>query len=186
MLRQDGQRIRHELDKLAESPEPRHVEFGTLQERPGYRPRVGGMRIISERGNDAPREPYGRTRKDGAPGIHRVTVHEDEKEVEANFESLPNRIKSSRCYAPPVRRNYIPKADSETRPLGVPTFEDKVAQRAVLMPMQPIYEADFMTCSYNFQCARVAHDVLRAGIMDNGHGHLSWRVPRSVRAVRRY
>ena len=94
MLRQDGQRIRHELNKLAESPEPRHVEFGTL--RSGYR-WVGGMRIIFERGNEALREPNGRTRKDGAPDIHSVTVYKDEKELEANVESLPNRIKSSRC-----------------------------------------------------------------------------------------
>ena len=85
------------MDKLAESTEPRHVEFGTLQGRSGYRPRAGGMRIILERGNEALREPSGRTRKDGAPGIHRVTVYKDEKELEANVESLPNRIKSSHC-----------------------------------------------------------------------------------------
>ena len=125
--RQVGQRIRHELDKLAENRERRDVDIDTLKGRSGYRLRVEGMRIIFEHDNEALREAYGRTRKDGAPGIYRVTVHEYEKALEANLESLPNRIKSSRYYAPPVRRHYIQKSDSESRPLGVPTFEDKVA-----------------------------------------------------------
>ena len=135
MPRLDGQRIRHELDKLTENAERREVDIDTLKGRSGYRLRVEGMRIIFEHDNEALREAYGRTRKDGAPGIYRVTVHEYEKALEANPESLPNRIKSSRYYAPPVRRHYIQKSDSESRPLGVPTFEDKVAWQAVPMPM---------------------------------------------------
>ena len=100
------------------------------------------------------REAYRRTRKDGATGIDGVTAADYEKDLEANLESLLNRIKSGSYRAPPVRRHYIPKADGTRRPLGIPTFEDKVAQRAILMMLEPIYEADFLPCSYGFRPGR--------------------------------
>ncbi|MER8607449.1 hypothetical protein NKH48_27745 [Mesorhizobium sp. M1233] len=55
-----------------------------------------------------------------------------------NLESLLSRIKSGSYRAPPVRRHYIPKADGPKLPLGIPTIEDKVAQRAILMLLEPI------------------------------------------------
>ncbi len=115
-------------------------------------------------------EAYRRTRKDGAPGIDGVTGADYEKDLEANLEDLLNRIKSGRYVAPPVRRHYIPKADGTKRPLGIPTFEDKVAQRAVLMLLEPIYETDFLPCSYGFRRGRSAHDALddlRKGIIEH-------------------
>ena len=117
-------------------------------------------------------EAYRRTRKDGAIGIDGVTGDEYEKELGANLDGLQNRIKSGRCSAPPVRRHYIPKADGTKRALGIPTFEDKVAQRAILMLLEPIYETDFLSCSYGFRPGRSAHDALyalRTGIMEQGH-----------------
>ena len=117
-------------------------------------------------------EAYRRTRKDGATGIDGVTAADYEKELEANLADLSNRIKSGRYYAPPVRRQYIPKADGSQRPLGIPTFEDKVAQRAILMLLEPICEADFLPCSYGFRPGQSAHNALasvRAGVMDDGH-----------------
>ncbi len=115
------------------------------------------------------REAYRRTRKDGATGIDGVTAADYEKDLEANLDDLLDRIKSGRYFAPPVRRHYIPKADGTKRPLGIPTFEDKVAQRAILMLLEPIYEADFLPCSYGFRPKRSAHDALdalRKGIIE--------------------
>ena len=117
-------------------------------------------------------EAYRRTRKDGAAGIDGVTAADYERDLGANVESLLDRIKSGRYQAPPVRRHYIPKADGRKRPLGIPTLEDKVAQRAILMLLEPIYEAEFLPCSYGFRPGRSAHDALeslRSGIMGEGH-----------------
>ena len=117
-------------------------------------------------------EAYRRTRKDGAVGVDGVTAADYETELEGNLESLLNRIKAGSYYAPPVRRQYIPKADGRKRPLGIPTLEDKVAQRAILMLLEPIYEADFLPCSYGFRPGRCAHDALdalRTGVMEQGH-----------------
>src|SRR5438132_6028430 len=107
------------------------------------------------------RKAYRLTRKDGATGIDGVTAKEYEANLTANLSDLLDRIKSGRYRAPPVRRTYIPKADGSQRPLGIPTFEDKVAQRAVTMVLEDIYEQDFLPCSYGFRPGRSAHQALR-------------------------
>ncbi len=107
------------------------------------------------------KEAYRLTRKDGAPGIDGVTAADYEANLETNLLDLLERIRSGRYRAPPVRRTYIPKADGSLRPLGIPTFEDKVAQRAVTMVLEEIYEQDFLLCSYGFRPGRSAHQALR-------------------------
>jgi len=107
------------------------------------------------------KEAYRLTRKDGAPGIDGVTGADYEANLEANLLDLLDRIKSGRYRAPPVRRTYIPKADGSRRTLGIPTFEDKVAQRAAVMVLEAIYEQDFLPCSYGFRPGRSAHQALR-------------------------
>ena len=106
-------------------------------------------------------EAYTLTRKDGATGIDGLTAKEYEANLTANLLDLLDRIKSGRYQAPPVRRTYIPKADGSQRPLGIPTFEDKVAQRAIVMVLEAVYEQDFRSCSYGFRPNRSAHDALR-------------------------
>ena len=110
------------------------------------------------------REAYRRTRKDGAAGVDRQTAADYAEHLEANLQSLLNRAKSGDRYrAPPVRRVHIPKdKPGETRPLGIPTFEDKVLQRAVAMILEAIYEQDFYPFSYGFRPGRGAHDLLDA------------------------
>jgi group II intron reverse transcriptase/maturase len=117
------------------------------------------------------REAYRRTRKSGAVGIDGQTAAEYEQNLEDNLRSLLDRAKSGRYFAPPVRRVYIPKAGSPTekRPIGIPTLEDKVLQRAVVMLLEPIYEQDFRDGSYGFRPGRSAHQALESlwkGTMD--------------------
>src|SRR5262252_9131563 len=119
-------------------------------------------------------EAYRQTRKDGAPGIDGVTAQAYEANLEVNLQDLLDRIRSGRYVAPPVRRAYIPKADGSQRPLGIPTFEDKVAQRAIAMLLEPIYEQDFLACSYGFRPGRSAHDALRALDRAVHRGEVSW------------
>ena len=106
-------------------------------------------------------EAYRLTRKDGAAGIDGVTADDYATNLEANLLDLLDRIKSGRYQAPPVRRTYIPKADGSRRPLGIPTFEDKVAQRAIVMVLEAVYEQDFLACSFGFRPGRSAHQALQ-------------------------
>jgi group II intron reverse transcriptase/maturase len=119
-------------------------------------------------------EAYRRTRKDGAVGVDGQTAHEYAENLEENLRHLLERAKSGTYRAPPVRRARIPKGDgSKTRPIGIPTFEDKVLQRAVAMILGAVYEQDFRDCSYGFRPERSAHQALQElweGLMRVGGG----------------
>jgi len=107
-------------------------------------------------------EAYHRTRRNGATGVDGQTWDEYGENLESNLLSLLDRAKSGRYTAPPVKRVHIPKAGSpeQTRPIGIPTLEDKVLQRAVMMLLEPIYEQDFIQGSYGFRRGRGAHQAL--------------------------
>lgn len=100
---------------------------------------------------DMLKEAYARTRKDGAAGIDEVTAEEYERNLKANLTRVLDEFKSGTYWAPPVRRAYIEKADGGKRPLGIPTFEDKVLQRAVTMVLSAVYEQDFLPTSYGYR-----------------------------------
>jgi RNA-directed DNA polymerase len=108
-------------------------------------------------------EAFRRTRPDGATGVDGQTAADYAANLPANLRSLLDRAKSGTYRAPPVRRVHIPKGTGgDTRPIGIPTLEDKVLQRAVLMVLEAIYEQDFLDCSYGFRPGRSAHQALQA------------------------
>jgi RNA-directed DNA polymerase len=115
------------------------------------------------------RYAYECTRKDGAVGVDGQTGQDYAANLEQNLQGLMDRLKSGRYRALPVRRHYIDKSDGGKRALGIPSFEEKVAQRAIAMLLEPIYEQDFRDCSFGFRPARNAHQalqVIRRGIME--------------------
>jgi RNA-directed DNA polymerase len=120
------------------------------------------------------RAAFARTRKRGAVGVDGTTAEAYEANLDANLGALIDRMKSGTYRAPPVRRVHIPKGDgSQTRPIGIPTFEDKVAQRAISMLLEPIYEQEFYDFSYGFRLGRSAHqalDALMQGARELGGG----------------
>ena len=124
-----------------------------------------------------------RTRKDGAVGVDGQTARDFAENLEENLQSLLDRFKSGRYRAPPVRRVHIPKGDGKSRrPIGIPTFEDKALQRAVVMVLTAVYEQDFLDCSFGFRPGRSAHQALDAlwkGQMRMGGG---WVVELDIRS----
>jgi group II intron reverse transcriptase/maturase len=104
-------------------------------------------------------EAYRRTRKDGAAGVDGLTADEYAQELEQNLQSLLDRFRSGSYRAPAVRRVHLPKGKGKTRPIGIPTVEDKILQRAVSMVLTEVYEQDFLPCSFGFRPGRSAHDA---------------------------
>ena len=121
------------------------------------------------------REAFKRTRKDGAPGVDGQTAEEYAANLEENLESLLSRFKKGTYRAPPVRRSYVPKSKNRQRPIGIPTLEDKVLQRAVSMVLNAVYEEDFLDSSYGFRPGRSTHQALDAlwkGLMSISGGYV--------------
>jgi RNA-directed DNA polymerase len=108
-------------------------------------------------------EAFSRTRKGAAPGVDGQTADDYGLHLVEDLRGLLGRAKSGTYRAPPVRRVHIPEGPGkETRPLGIPTLEDKVLRRAVVMVLEPLYEQDFLACSYGFRPGRSAHQALQA------------------------
>jgi group II intron reverse transcriptase/maturase len=109
-------------------------------------------------------QAFTQTRKDGAVGVDGLTADAYVGDnLQPKLQDLLERAKAGTYYAPPVRRVHIPKGTGpETRPIGIPTFEDKILQRAVVMVLETIYEQDFLDCSYGFRPGRSAHQALEA------------------------
>jgi RNA-directed DNA polymerase len=107
------------------------------------------------------REAYRQTRKDGTPGVDKITAKEYKENLEENLNELHIRLKSGRYKAPPVMRAWLEKGGGKKRPIGIPTFEDKIVQRAVVMLLEPIYERVFHDFSHGFRKGRNQHQALK-------------------------
>ena len=122
-------------------------------------------------------ETWAQMNRRGASGVDGETTRQFEQHIETRVRALCERLKRGTYRAPPVRRVEIPKGPGKagTRPLGIPTVEDRLVQRAVARILESVFEADFLECSYGFRPGRSPHDALRAlrvAIVTKKVGHL--------------
>lgn len=117
---------------------------------------------------DRLRRAYSALKRDAAAGIDGQTWRQYGENLEGNLRELADRLKRGAYRAKPVRRTYIAKTDGRQRPLGIPTLEDKIVQRATVEVLNAIYETDFVGFSYGFRTGRSQHnglDALYAGLL---------------------
>jgi RNA-directed DNA polymerase len=108
------------------------------------------------------KETWKQMNRHGASGVDGETTREFEKDLDGRINDLHERLKADRYKAPPVRRVEIPKGNGKTRPLGIPTVEDRLVQKAVARILETIFEVDFLDSSYGFRPGRNPHQALRA------------------------
>lgn len=108
------------------------------------------------------KEAYQRLRKDAASGVDGETWSTYGENLDARLLDLQDRVQRGSYHPQPVRRVHIPKGDGRTRPLGIPSLEDKVVQQAARMLLEPIYEREFVGFSYGFRPGRSQHQALDA------------------------
>lgn len=109
---------------------------------------------------------------EGAPGIDRTTLAEvEEYGVTRLLDELAGELRQGRYRPLPARRVFIPKpGTNEQRPLSIPAVRDRIVQAAVKIALEPVFEADFLPCSFGFRPKRSAHDGLQVVIDETWRG----------------
>ena len=127
-------------------------------------------------------EAWKRLRKGAAYGIDAVSSADYQTHLDTNIESLLFRLRQSQYQAPPVKRVYIPKSNGKQRPLGLPTIEDKLLQRAVGIIVSTVYEQEFLNMSYGFRSRRSAHQAVEGVKTAIATGKVSWVVDADIQS----
>lgn len=107
------------------------------------------------------RDCYKSLNRNKAVGIDNISWEEYGRNLEENLEKLVGRLKRKKYKPIPARRVYIPKSETETRPLGISALENKIVERGVTWILESIYEEDFLDSSYGFRPGRNAHQALK-------------------------
>lgn len=128
------------------------------------------------------REAYLRLSKRAAPGVDQVTWAEYGERLDERLLDLQDRVHRGSYHPPPVRRVHIPKGDGSTRPIGIPTVEDKVLQQAVRMILEVIYEEEFVGLSYGFRPGRSPHRALDALAFTITTKKVNWVLDADIRS----
>ena len=128
------------------------------------------------------RSAYRSIKRHAVAGVDGETWQHYGEDLETNLADLSERLKRGAYRAKPVRRAFIPKADGRMRPLGVPTLEDKIVQRAVVEVLNAIYEQDFLGFSYGFRPGRHQHNALDAVVVGVDRRKVNWVLDADIRA----
>ena len=100
-------------------------------------------------------------RNRGSAGVDKQRIADVERDgAEKLLQELHEELKTKRYSPLPVRRVYIPKGDGKTRPLGIPTVRDRIVQQALVLILEPIFDTDFLDCSYGYRSGRSAHQAM--------------------------
>ncbi len=130
---------------------------------------------------DRLREAYFGVRRSSAAGVDGETWQAYGHDLERNLADLSARLRRGAYRAKPVRRVHIPKGDGQQRPLGIPSLEDKIVQRATAEVLNAIYENDFLGFSYGFRPGRSAHDALDAVVIGLERKKVNWVLDADIR-----
>jgi len=107
------------------------------------------------------RDCYHSLNRNKAVGIDNISWKEYGTDLDKNLEQLVSRLKRKKYKPIPARRAYIPKSETEKRPLGISALENKIVERGITWILESIYEQDFMKCSYGFRPNRNSHQALK-------------------------
>jgi len=127
------------------------------------------------------REAYFALRHKSVPGVDGQTWQQYGEDLEGNLQDLSARLHRGAYHAKPVQRAYIPKPDGRRRRIGIPTLEDKIAQRSVVKVLSAVYETDFLDFSYGFRPGRSQHDALDALTVGLTRQKVNWVLDADIR-----
>jgi hypothetical protein len=128
------------------------------------------------------REAYFALKRTAAPGVDGQTWQAYGQDLESNLKDLSDRLARGAYRAKPVKRAFVPKAGGKQRPIGVPTLEDKIVQRATVEVLNAVYETDFLGFSYGFRPGRSAHEALDALAVGIQTRKVSWLLDADIRS----